>query len=553
MSTAKECDTIFEIAASSLRFGPHATREVGMDLADMGARRVLVVTDRQLIDLPPVAAVRESLEREKLSYRVFDRVRVEPTDESFQEAIRFAGDGDFDAFVAVGGGSTIDTAKAANLYATYPADFLTYVNAPQGEARPVPGPLKPLIAIPTTAGTGSETTGVAIFDLISSHAKTGIAHRRLQPTLGIIDPENTRTQPPLVAASAGLDVLCHALESYTAIPYDSRPRPARPLLRPAYQGANPISDVWSRRALELAAAYLLRAWRDPADDEARAQMLLASSYAGIGFGNAGVHLCHGMSYPVSSMVRGYHPPGYPLDHALVPHGVSVVLTAPAVFRFTAAACPERHLEAARILGAASDGSRTEDAGEAALRAAGGADARAGLAQRPVGDRIYRGRCAGAGPRGGDAASRHEALATAGKRRGPRAIVRAIDDAVVVGFRSLGGTPCGTKGEASQGGRESFSPFVRFIAHAAAGEKDSRPLPPPRETTPFVPQGVPPLAWSRFHSAYSRNVASSKNTASRTNWKTSGVSGHENAESSSSNRSAGQVPFRSTNKSRPSRS
>jgi hydroxyacid-oxoacid transhydrogenase len=351
MTKSTDRDTAFEMAASTLRFGPHATLEVGMDLTDMGVRRVLVLTDPQLVDLPPVAAVRESLESEKIEYQVFDRVRVEPTDQSFQEAIRCATDGRFEAFVAVGGGSTIDTGKAANLYSTYPADLLAYVNAPLGEARPVPGPLKPLIAIPTTAGTGSETTGVAIFDLLATHAKTGIAHRRLKPTLGIVDPENTRTQPPLVAASAGLDVLCHALESYTAIPYDARPRPARPSVRPAYQGANPISDVWSLQALELAARHLVRAWKDADDDEARAKMLLASSYAGMGFGNAGVHLCHGMSYPVSGMVRNYHPPGYPRDHALVPHGVSVVLTAPAVFRFTGAACPQRHLEAARILGA----------------------------------------------------------------------------------------------------------------------------------------------------------------------------------------------------------
>ena len=244
-----------------------------------------------------MATVCESLERERIQFELFDRVRVEPTDESFQEAISLATAGDFDAFVAVGGGSTIDTAKAANLYATYPADCSRMSTRRSAKARPVPGPLKPLIAVPTTAGTGSETTGVAIFDLLATHAKTGIAHRRLKPTLGIVDPDNTRTQPPLVAASCGLDVLCHALESYTAIPFDSRPRPARPNLHPAYQGANPVSDIWSLKALELTSRYLSRACRDPEDDEARWNMLLASSYAGMGFGNAGVHLCHGMSYP----------------------------------------------------------------------------------------------------------------------------------------------------------------------------------------------------------------------------------------------------------------
>jgi hydroxyacid-oxoacid transhydrogenase len=217
---------------------------------------------------------------------------------------------------------------------------------------------KPLIAIPTTAGTGSETTGVAIFDYTKLHAKTGVAHRRLKPTLGILDPENTRTMPAEVAAASGLDVLCHAVESYTAIPYTTRPRPDKPVLRPAYQGSNPISDVWSLEAMRLTAEYLPRAVEDTTDAEARAMMLLAASYAGVGFGNAGVHLPHGMSYPVSGMVRSYRPPGYAVDHSLVPHGVSVILNAPAVFRYTGQACPDRHLRAAAILGA--DVSRASD-------------------------------------------------------------------------------------------------------------------------------------------------------------------------------------------------
>ncbi len=356
-------DNAFEMATSTLRYGPGSTREVGLELADQGLRRVLVLTDPGLVDLPPVHTVRESLVRSRIEFDLFDRVRVEPTDHSFREAIDVASAGEYDGFVAVGGGSTIDTAKAANLYATYPADFLTYVNAPLGEGQPVPGPLKPLIAIPTTAGTGSETTGVAIFDLANVHAKTGIAHRRLKPTLGIVDPENTRTLPPLAAASTGLDVLCHALESYTALPYDQRPKPARPVLRPVYQGSNPISDIWAQEAIRMVTRYLVRATRDGTDLEARGQMLLAASYAGMGFGNAGVHLCHGMSYPVSSMARGYYPAGYPADHPLVPHGISVVLTAPAVFRFTASACPERHLHAAALLGAQTAGVGLDQAGD----------------------------------------------------------------------------------------------------------------------------------------------------------------------------------------------
>ena len=354
----------FEMAASSVRFGAGVTREVGMDLADLGIRKTLVITDPIVRHLRPFQAALESLDAEGIASTIYDRVRVEPNDESFLNAIAFAAQSDYGAIVAVGGGSTIDTAKAVNLYTCYPPkNFLDYVNPPIGKGLPVPGPLKPLIAIPTTAGTGSETTGVAIFDLSRMHAKTGIASRQLRPTIGLLDPENTLTVPPQVAAATGLDVLSHAVESYTALPYSNRPLPDRPLMRPAYQGSNPISDVWSLQAMRMVGRYLVRAVDDPSDSEARANMILASSYAGIGFGNAGVHLPHGMSYPVSGMVKGYFESGYPADHAMVPHGYSVVLNAPAVFRFTASANPQRHLEAAEALGANISGVLSADAGK----------------------------------------------------------------------------------------------------------------------------------------------------------------------------------------------
>ncbi len=357
-------DSAFEMAAANLRYGPGVTREAGMDLRDLGSQRVLVVTDSRVAELPPVRTVCESLAKEGLEYSVFDRVRVEPNEASLREAVAFAADGKYDAFVAVGGGSSMDTAKAANLYTTYPAEFMTYVNEPIGAGQPVPGPLKPMIAVPTTAGTGSETTGVIIFDLPERRAKTGIAHRRLKPTLAIVDPENTRTLPPMVVASCGLDVLCHAVEAFTTLPFDERPYPERPLLRPAYQGSNPISDIWALQAIRMAAEFLPRAHADAEDDEARGRMILASSFAGMGFGNAGVHLCHGMSYPISSMAREYRAPDYPDDHPFVPHGISVALPAGAVFEFTGVACPGRHLEVARMLGADVSGIAPREAGKA---------------------------------------------------------------------------------------------------------------------------------------------------------------------------------------------
>ena len=356
-------ETAFTMDTSSIKFGPGVTREVGFDMANLGAKRVMVLTDANLVDSQPVEITLTALREAGIDAVLFSDVRVEPTDQSFKTAIEFASSGNFDGYVAVGGGSVIDTAKVANLFATYPADLLDYVNPPIGKGVPVPGALKPLIAIPTTAGTGSETTGVAIFDLLEMHAKTGIAHRALRPVMGILDPENTRTLPKMIAASSGLDVLSHALESLTAMPYSQRPAPESVKMRPAYQGSNPISDIWASKAIEMVSSNIVRVIQDPEDEEARSAMLQAAAFAGVGFGNAGVHLPHGMSYPVSGMVRQYKPEGVKTDHPIIPHGMSVILNAPAVFRFTAQADPQRHLYAAGLMGVDTRGAAPEDAGD----------------------------------------------------------------------------------------------------------------------------------------------------------------------------------------------
>ena len=356
-------ETAFSMDTSSIKYGPGVTREVGWDMEEQGCKRVMVVTDANLSDQEPVSVTLEALRKHAIDAVLFDQASVEPTDISFKEAIQFAKDGNFDGLVAVGGGSSIDTAKAANLYSTYPADLMTYVNPPVGRGEPVPGPLKPLVAVPTTAGTGSETTSVAIFDFLEMNAKIGIAHRALRPLKGIVDPNNTRTLPKMIAACTGLDQLTHALEALTTLPYSQRPAPEHPKMRPAYQGANPISNIWASRAIEMISEHLVRVVEDSSDDEARGEVLLAATYAGIGFGNGGVHLAHGMSYPVSGMVRNYVPDGYPPEHPLIPHGMAVVLNAPAVFRFTAPANPERHLYAAKLMGKDISGASAEDAGE----------------------------------------------------------------------------------------------------------------------------------------------------------------------------------------------
>ena len=354
-STSIVNEIAFEMAASSVRFGAGVTREVGMDLADLGVRT-------------RAGRHRSSIWRGSHRCRRCSPRSTRPASKrcsttacgSSPPTCRSATPSNspphnqIDGIVAVGGGSVIDTAKAVNLYTTYPpADFLDYVNAPIGRAMPVPGPLKPLIAIPTTAGTGSETTGVSIFDLTEMHAKTGIASRRLKPTLGLLDPENTRTMP---RAGGGVERARHSEPCDRVVHGDAvyvAPAPAsaaRCVRRTRDRTRSATSGRLQALRIVAATSRPRRSRIRPTTKRA-AQMMLAASYAGVGFGNAGVHLPHGMSYPVSGQVKDYRAPGYPGDHPLVPHGFSVILNAPAVFRFTAAANPARHLQAAEALGA----------------------------------------------------------------------------------------------------------------------------------------------------------------------------------------------------------
>jgi hydroxyacid-oxoacid transhydrogenase len=349
MTPPRDRESVFTLEATPIKFGPGAAGDAGWELARLGVRRALLVTDPGVAATGHPERVRASIEAEGIDVVVYDRVRVEPTLDSFQDAADAARDAEVDGFVSVGGGSSIDTAKVADLITTHPAPVMDYVNPPVGEGRRPPSPLRPHLAIPTTCGTGAEATTVAVLDIPELKLKTGISHRYLRPAQGIVDPELVRTLPAEVTSSTGLDVICHAAESYLARPYDERPRPASPDERPPYQGANPVADVWSARALEYGGRFLRRAVADADDLEARGAMMLAATMAGVGFGSAGVHIPHACAYPIAGLKRAYQPPGYPDDHRFVPHGHSVIVTAPAAFRFTYEAAPERHQRVAELL------------------------------------------------------------------------------------------------------------------------------------------------------------------------------------------------------------
>ncbi len=360
-------ETVFVMEMSPIKFGLGATDEIAFDARRLGLSRVLVFTDRHVAELGLPERIRGLLADEGIKAEIFDGVEVEPTDRSMEEAAAVTRGHAVDGYIAVGGGSTIDTCKAVNLLATHPAPIRDYINRPVGKGVPVPGPLRPLIAVPTTAGTGSETTAVAVTHVVDENVKAGISHRLLRPALGIVDPLNTLTVPPEVTAAAGADILTHAIESYTTRPYDARPK-HHPPDRPAYIGANPASDVWCEKAIELVGRYLRRAVLNGHDLEARLHLALAANYAGVGFGNAGVHIPHAVAYPVAGLVRDYVPAGYRTRHPLVPHGMSVILTAPAAFRFTYPTAPARHLRAAELLGAPVAGLGERERREALPRA-----------------------------------------------------------------------------------------------------------------------------------------------------------------------------------------
>lgn len=342
-------ETVFTVEATPLKFGSGASAEAGWELQRLGVTHAMVVCDPHVRAAGLADPITAQFDAHGIGYEIYDEIHVEPTDASFAAAGAAARDGDFDGFVSIGGGSTIDTAKVANLLATHGGEVIDYVNPPVGGGRKPSTPLKPHLAIPTTAGTGSEATTVAVLDLPALKVKSGISHRYLRPSQAIVDPQLSRTMPAAVTSSAGLDVICHAAESYISRPFDTRPRPETPADRPPYQGANPVADLWSARALEYGGTYLRRAVADGEDVEARGFMMLAASLAGIGFGSAGVHIPHACAYPIAGLKHVFQPPGYEVDHPFVPHGWSVIVTSPAAFRFTFDAAPERHRKVAEFL------------------------------------------------------------------------------------------------------------------------------------------------------------------------------------------------------------
>ena len=340
-------ETIFGLETTQLKFGPNSLNELGWELKKYNCKNVLLVVDPVLHNYDVTKKIISQIKSVGAKEIIYDNISVEPTLQSFESASDFAKEIFFDLIIAAGGGSTIDTAKVTNLIKVCNGKVMDYVNPPIGKGKQPTSKLLPLIAIPTTSGSGSEATSVAVLDIPELKLKTGISHNFLRPSLALVDPELSKTTPSGVTASSGLDVICHAIESYISKPYNLRSKPRSPDERPPYQGSNPVSDIWSMKAIDFGGKFLSRAVNNKEDVEARGNMMLGATLAGIGFGTAGVHIPHACAYPIAGLKHSYQAKGY--HDCFVPHGISVIVTAPAVFRFTYDVDPEKHIKAAELL------------------------------------------------------------------------------------------------------------------------------------------------------------------------------------------------------------
>jgi hydroxyacid-oxoacid transhydrogenase len=353
----------FTIAVPKLTFGRGCLKEAGSRAARRGMTRVALFTDEFLKDGPYVSTVQQSLREAGLDYAVFSEIRIEADDTSVINAAEFIAGGGFDGVVSVGGGSVMDTAKAAMVYGLYPSEFLDYFAPPLGQGMPIPGALLPHLACPTTSGTGSECTSLSVIRINELNTKFVLGNPVLLPDEALVDPACCDSLPGNIVASTGFDLLSHAIECYTSTAYTRWAKVEDPLKRPYIQGANPWSDLAASRALEIAGEYLVRGVNDSSDSEARDQLMWGASLAGMAFGNTGTHLPHALSYGVTHLMHDITTDDYLVKSPFIPHGISVIASAPAIFRYTAAGAPERHLQAANSLGANAWDAGPEEAGE----------------------------------------------------------------------------------------------------------------------------------------------------------------------------------------------
>lgn len=319
----------FDIPTTILHGGGSRRLLPGL-VQEQGGRRVLLVTDPGVVQLGVAAEITGILEAAGLAVAVFDRVQPDPTDENVADGVAALQAHQADVIVALGGGSPIDAAKVIAVRAANPAPLPDYMGLHK-----IPRPGIPLIAIPTTAGTGSEATKVAVITDTSRHVKMMMLSAPLLPRAAIIDFELTLSMPKGLTSAVGVDTLTHGIEAYVS------------------RKANSLTDPLALQCIGLAARHLRTAWNEPDHREAREGMMLSATLGGMAFSNSSVCLVHGMSRPMGAV---FH----------LPHGLSNAVLLPAVTRFSIGSAADRYATVARTVGCAEAATSDAQACEALI-------------------------------------------------------------------------------------------------------------------------------------------------------------------------------------------
>ncbi|MDQ0162399.1 hydroxyacid-oxoacid transhydrogenase [Bacillus alveayuensis] len=333
-------------STKNIVFGNGAIKQLDKILKRYHAKNVLIVTDQGIKNAGILKVVTDLLEEANYTFAVYDQTLPEPPVSTAVECYEFAKNKmDTDVIIGLGGGSSIDLAKIMALlvkYGGHPRDYL-------GGENLVPGPIAPLIAIPTTAGTGSEVTSVAVINDTENNIKVGISDNHLRPAVALCDPELTIGLPPYITACSGIDALSHAIEAYTAKDFKYIQAEGELL----FQGANPISDALAIEAIRLIGENLLLAVQQGSNLEARYNMLLGSLLAGMAFSNAGTAAAHALAYPIGGITKA-------------PHGQLTGMLLPHVMEYNAGVVPEKLAKIAQCFNIQTDDLTTAEAAQKAI-------------------------------------------------------------------------------------------------------------------------------------------------------------------------------------------
>ncbi len=347
-------------SAGQILFGPGAVRQLGAVAGRLGLKRLLVVTDQRLIDAGVLREVEGPL-AERAQLEVFAGGEPEPSLHAAEACVAHAGRFSPDGLIGLGGGSNMDLAKMAAAILAHGGTTRDYL----GEDK-IPGPVLPLICVPTTSGTGSEVSAAAVFTDTDNHIKASMVSNYLRPAAAVVDPRLTLSCPRKVTADSGIDAMTHAIEAYTAV--DNEQFPLADGEVSCFQGRHPLGDCLAERAISIIGANLPRAVEQPDDLAAREAMSLGALLAGMAFSNVGVALVHALEYPLGAATHCSHGAGNGL---LLPH----------VMRYNLAARPQQFARIAALLGESTSGMSEADAGLRAVAAIENLTRRIGIPAR----------------------------------------------------------------------------------------------------------------------------------------------------------------------------